>query len=107
VIPIINRRNIMTITKTSNGNEVTLTLEGWLETQAAPLLGEKVDSLEDGTASLILDMHKLEYISSAGLRQLVAAHKKMNGALTLRGVSPEIMEILRMAGFDKRLHIEE
>ena len=96
----------MTINKTVNGTEAVLALSGWLDTKTAPELRDALDALEEGMESLVLDCAELEYISSAGLRQLVAAHKKMNGNLTIRGVSKEIMDILRMSGFDKRLHIE-
>ena len=96
----------MTIRKSTSGSETVLELSGWLDAQTAPELEAAIGGLDDATASLILDLKELEYISSAGLRQLVAAHKKMDGALTIRNVSMEIMDILRMAGFDKRLHIE-
>ena len=95
----------MTIRKITNGSETVMELAGWLDTQTAPELEAAIGAL-DGAASLILDLKELEYISSAGLRQLVAAHKKMNGELTIRNVSTEIMDVLQMAGFDKRLHIE-
>lgn len=52
-------------------------------------------------------MEKLEYTSSSGVRQIVAAHKKMNGALTLKNLSPEVLDVLHMTGLDKRLHIEQ
>lgn len=96
----------MTIREITNGSETVMELAGWLDTQTAPELEAAIGAL-DGTAALILDLKELEYISSAGLRQLVVAHKKMNGELTIRNVSTEIMDILRMAGFDKRLHIEK
>lgn len=51
-------------------------------------------------------MAKLEYTSSAGIRQVVAIHKQMKGALTLRNVTPEVKAVLQMIGLDKRLHIE-
>ena len=95
----------MTIRRITNGSETVMELTGWLDTQTAPELETAIDAL-DGAAPLILDLKELEYISSAGLRQLVAANKKMNGELTIRNVSTEIMDVLRMAGFDKRLHIE-
>ena len=96
----------MTIREITNGSETVMELAGWLDTQTAPELEAAIGAL-DGTAALILDLKELEYISSAGLRQLVVAHKKMNGELTIRNVSTEIMDILRMAGFDKRLRIEK
>ena len=97
----------MKITKTVTGSTAVFEIDGWLDTQTAPELGAALDELEPEVTELVIDMSRLEYISSAGLRQIVAAHKKMNGNLTIRNVSAEIMDILRMAGFDKRLHIEE
>lgn len=96
----------MAVQKITKGTEVTLKVDGWLDTQASPELEKAVSELESNVESLVLDLEKLEYISSAGLRQIVAAHKKMNGKLTLRNVQPDIMSLLSMAGFDKRLHIE-
>ena len=96
----------MAVQKITNGSEVTLKVDGWLDTQSSPALEKAVAELEGSVEALVLDLEKLEYISSAGLRQIVAAHKKMNGKLTLRNVQPDIMSVLTMAGFDKRLHIE-
>ena len=96
----------MAVQKITKGTEVTLKVDGWLDTQASPELEKAVSELESNVESLVLDLEKLEYISSAGLRQIVAAHKKMSGKLTLRNVQPDIMSVLSMAGFDKRLHIE-
>jgi hypothetical protein len=55
--------------------------------------------------SLVIDLADLEYISSAGLRQIVSAYKLMKGRLTLSNVSAEVMHVFKMAGFDKRLNI--
>ncbi len=96
----------MNIQKKITEKETVLELEGWLDTQSAPMLQKELEELEEGTENLVLDFTKLEYISSAGLRQVVAAHKLMKGSLTLRGVSQEIMDIMHMSGFDKRLRIE-
>jgi len=96
----------MAVQKITNGTEVTLKVDGWLDTQSSPELEKAVAELDGSVETLVFDFEKLEYISSAGLRQIVAAHKKMNGKLTLRHVQPDIMSVLSMAGFDKRLHIE-
>lgn len=96
----------MTIEKKANGDSVELSLNGWMDTQNAPLLAAAVDELGPGIKSLALDLSKLEYMSSAGIRQLVATHKQMNSALTLKHVSPEIMDVLRVTGLDKKLNIE-
>ncbi len=96
----------MTIEKTVRGNTTELKLSGWLDTQTTPLLEAEVNALDADAAALVLDFAELEYISSAGLRQIVAAYKKMKGALTLRHVSDEIMDVIRMTGLDKRMKFE-
>ena len=83
-----------------------LHLDGWLDTQNAPLLAEALNGLDDGVEKLVLDMEKLEYISSAGIRQIVTAYKEMNGALTLKYLSTEVISVLHMTGLDKKLPIE-
>ena len=88
-----------------DGSKATLQLEGWLDTLAASELKEAIDSLSNETEELVMDLAGLEYISSSGLRQFVAAHKKMNGNLTLKNASVEITDILKMTGFDKKLHV--
>lgn len=96
----------MTIEKSVSGTSAEWKLSGWLDTQSAPELEAELNELPSEVTSLVLDCSGLEYISSAGLRQLVAAHKKMNGALTLRNVSEEIMGVIRMTGLDKRMKFE-
>ena len=94
------------IEKEINGNVAVMKLEGWLDTQTTAEFGKALDALESNIKELILDFEKLEYTSSAGLRQIVAAHKKMNGKLTVKNICSEIMDVFKMTGFDKRLHIE-
>jgi anti-anti-sigma factor len=95
----------MNIDKTTQDGIATLKLTGWLETQAAVELQGALDALEPDTHALVLDLSALEYISSAGLRQLVAAHKKMGGELTVKNVRPEVFEVLRLTGIAPRLNI--
>lgn len=95
----------MTIKKTVNQNTALLEIEGWLDTQTAPELGAALDELYPMVTEIILDMNALEYISSAGLRQILVAHKKMNGSLTIKNVSAEVMDIFNMTGFSEFLHI--
>ena len=95
----------MDITSTTDGTTTTLALEGWLDTTTAPQLGDALAEIDSSCTDLVLDFTGLEYISSAGLRQVVAAHKKMHGALTVTNVSAEVMQVFKMAGFDKRLSI--
>ncbi len=95
----------MALVKTVDGSCVTLAIDGWLDTQTAPELGAALDGLGDDVESLVLDLSALEYVSSAGIRQIVAAHKKMSGNLEVRGVAPEVLEVFRLTGVDKRLNI--
>lgn len=96
----------MTIEMKSQGTTVEMKLTGWLDTQSEPMLEEEVNALDSSVTGLILDCEGLEYLSSAGLRQLVAMYKKMNGNLTLRNVSDEIMNVIRITGLDKRMKFE-
>lgn len=96
----------MTIEKTIDGSTAVLRLVGWLDTQNAPVLAQALNELDDGVEKLVLDMEKLEYISSAGIRQIVTAYKEMDGALTLRNLSTEVASVLHMTGLDKKLSIE-
>ncbi len=96
----------MTIEKNQDGEKMTFALEGWLDTQSAPELEAELSDLPSEVKELVLDCKSLEYISSSGLRQLVAAHKKMDGALTIINVSAEILDVLKMTGIDKRLNIK-
>ena len=100
----------MNITKTeaNNGTELTLALEGRLDTTTAPQLEAELRSGLDGVQNLTIDMDKLVYISSAGLRVLLKAQKVMNkqGKMTVKNVSQEIKEVFEVTGFDELLNIE-
>ena len=91
----------MIIEKKVSGQTAEWKLSGWLDTQSA---GELEAELNGEFESRVVS--GLEYIASAGLRQFVAAHKKMNGALTLRHVSDEIMGVIKITGLDKRMRFE-
>ena len=96
----------MEIKKTVDNGKATFAIEGWLDTQTAPELGDALAELDESVAELEFDFAALEYVSSAGIRQIVAAYKKMGGNLVLRNVSPEVREVLRLTGTDKRLAIK-
>lgn len=96
----------MTIDKKLDGSTAVLSLNGWMDTQNASELANALNELENGIEHLVLDLAKLEYTSSAGIRQIVAAHKQMNGALTLVHVPPEVMNVLHMTGLDRKLNIK-
>ena len=87
--------------------KLTIKLGGKLDTNTSPELDSKMNELE-GMEEVIIDMKELDYISSAGLRVLVSAHRKMSGkgGLILNGLTPDVLGILKMTGFDKKLNIE-
>jgi len=98
----------MTIQQTLEGGRLTLALEGRLDTITAPQLEEVVRGGLEQVTELVLDMEKLEYISSAGLRVLLSAQKLMNrqGSMKLLHVCPEVLEVFELTGFTDILSIE-
>lgn len=90
----------MTINKIYDENGLTLSLEGRLDTNEAPELDKELNDSLDGVNSLVFDFSKLKYISSAGLRVLLSAQKKMSSKRSMRliGVSDSIMEIFDITG---------
>lgn len=101
----------MTINQNKTTDALVLELEGRLDTITAPELEEVVEKIPEDVNKLVVDMAKLEYISSAGLRVILAAHKLMceerTGTMTVKNVSDGIMEIFDMTGFTDVLNIEE
>lgn len=98
---------VLKINKTIEDKKVCLALEGRLDTTTAPDLEKEVKSSLDGMTDLVFDMAKLEYISSAGLRVLLAAQKIMNkqGTMEVIHVDDTIMEIFEVTGFSDILTI--
>ncbi|MBR1641117.1 MAG: STAS domain-containing protein [Butyrivibrio sp.] len=98
----------MTINKIANGNELTIALEGRLDTTTAPQLDDELKSALEGVTKLDFNFEKLEYISSAGLRVLLSAQKVMNkqGSMVIKNVNEEIQEIFEVTGFVDILTIE-
>ena len=98
----------MNIVKTQNNQSLTIALEGRLDTTTAPQLEAELKSCLNGVDALVMDMEKLDYISSAGLRVLLAAQKQMakQGKMKVIHVSESIMEIFEVTGFSDILTIE-
>ena len=98
----------MTINTEKNNETLTLKIEGRLDTTTAPVLEQTIQEEADAVKDLILDMEKLNYISSAGLRVLLATQKKMNkiGTLRLINVCDAVMEVFEMTVFADILVIE-
>ena len=99
----------MNIEKNYNNKELTLTVEGRIDTITSNELEEEITAEIGNFDSLILDFADLEYISSAGLRVLISTQKKLkadNIPMTIKNVNDSVREIFRMSGFDKILKIE-
>ena len=99
---------MLKMTKNAVDDVLTIALEGRLDTNTAPDLEKELKESTEGINELILDLEKLEYISSAGLRVLLAAQKTMakKGGMKLIHVNDLIMEILDVTGFVDILEIE-
>lgn len=97
----------MQIIKEKNGNEITVKIIGRLDTVTGPELEKELQDLTD-INKLILDFTKLDYISSAGLRILLTAHKQMSkqGEMVVLHPIESVMEIFEVTGFDDILTIE-
>ncbi len=98
----------MTIHLTSNGTGLKVDLSGRLDTSTAPELENTLKANFDGLTALVLDFANLEYISSAGLRVLLAAQKVMNkqGEMVICNVNDTIMEVFEITGFSDILSIQ-
>ena len=98
----------MTIEIKRNAEEVVIELVGRLDTNTAPALDKTIGEDIQDSENLVLDLKGLEYISSAGLRVLLAAQKKMQkfGSLKVKNVCSEIMDVFDMTGFADILTIE-
>lgn len=99
---------MLTINKTIENGKAVLNAEGRLDTTTAPELERVITEILPGLTELVLNLEKLEYISSAGLRVLLSAQKAMNirGKMSVSNVSETIMEIFEVTGFSDILSIE-
>ncbi|MBE6998394.1 MAG: STAS domain-containing protein [Ruminococcaceae bacterium] len=98
----------MNINMQKNDAALTVGLEGRLDTTTAPELETALNGALDGIKGLTIDLEKLEYISSAGLRVLLSAQKRMmkQGEMKVTHVNETIMEIFEVTGFSDILTIE-
>ena len=98
----------MTINKSKNGADLTIALEGRLDTMTSPELEADLDSSLEGVQNRTFDLEKLDYVSSAGLRVLLSAQKRMTGqgGMKVTHVNDVIMEIFEVTGFSEILTIE-
>ena len=96
----------MKIDFNKNDGNLNVVLDGRLDTTTAPDFENFLANNYNGEAMLVLDFEKLSYISSAGLRVLLAAQKKTKGAMKLTNVCELVMEVFEMTGFADILTIE-
>lgn len=96
----------MEIIKNQDGAKLNISLKGRLDTSTAPQLAEALGDLA-GIKTIMFDFKELEYVSSAGLRVLLATQKTMNGQgeMALVGVNDSIMEVFEMTGFLDIFHV--
>ncbi|MBQ4258467.1 MAG: STAS domain-containing protein [Clostridia bacterium] len=99
---------MLNIAKNIEGDSAVYQLEGRLDTVTAPEFEKELEESLEGIRFLTLDFEKLDYISSAGLRLLLSAQKRMNaqGEMKITGVNETILEIFEITGFSEILTIE-
>ena len=98
----------MTIEIKKNADVTTIEIAGRLDTTTAPKLDKTINEDIKDVINLVLDIKNVAYISSAGLRVLLSAQKKMQkvGTMKVVNVCPEVMEVFEMTGFADILVIE-
>lgn len=98
----------MQIYDRKEGETLTVAPIGRLDTTTAPEFEKTLDALLNGVTNLILDMEKITYVSSAGLRAILKLQKLMQkrGKMTLTGVNDDVREIFEITGFADILQIE-
>lgn len=99
----------MQIVLKEGGTPTVFALEGRLDTNTSPQLEEYAGELYGkGVTDIVVDMSACDFVSSAGLRVIVAMQKRAatGGSLKFRGVQSEVMDVFTMTGFDKILTFE-
>ncbi len=98
----------MNFTKSQDGNTLTVELVGEVDSMNTPELEERLLKETEGITELIFDLKGLEYISSAGLRVLLTMQKMMKtqGSMVIKNTNDEVMDIFKVTGFVRLLHLE-
>ena len=91
-----------------DGAQYTFLLDGRLVTITSPDLESKINEATPDATKLIMDLEKLEYISSAGLRVLLGAVQAMEGKgeMIVRNLTPAVNEVFELTGFSRLFNIE-
>ena len=99
---------MLNIEKKQDGSNLDIKVSGKLNTTTSPELEQSINESIDGVTALTFDFAELSYISSAGLRLLLSAQKKMNkqGSMVVKNCTSEILEIFEVTGFSDILTIE-
>ena len=99
---------MLNIKKNIDGGKVLFTLSGRIDSDTAPDFEQEVRGSLSGVTELILDIKDISYISSAGLRVLLATQKQMNkqGKMKVLNVNKTVMEVFEITGFSDILTIE-
>lgn len=100
---------MMNITKTVEGEKLTVALEGRLDTLTAPELEESLSSALEGIKELVLDLSGLEYLSSAGLRVVLSTFKTVSaaeGKMTICNANEMVSKVFELTGFGNIVAIE-
>lgn len=99
---------MLKINRIEEGDKITFALEGKLDTITSPELEKEVNESINDVIDLVFDCKKLEYISSMGLRVLLAAQQAIegDGNMKIINVNEEVMEIFEVTGFDSIFYIE-
>lgn len=100
----------MEIRNEQDGSKITMSISGRLDTNAAPMMMEKLEELlEDNVTDFELDMNECDYVASSGLRAILWAQKRMNslgGSMVVKNVIGDVMEVFEMTGFADILNFE-
>lgn len=97
----------MEIKKTADGNVLVLAVSGRLETVTAPQLDAEIQAIPDDVSELLMEISELEYVSSAGLRVFLVAHKKMKsrgGSMKISGANASVRKVFDITGFSPILN---
>ncbi|MBQ1377997.1 MAG: STAS domain-containing protein [Lachnospiraceae bacterium] len=97
----------MNILKNIEGNKLEMAVEGRLDTNSSPVFMDAFTEVSEGIEDFVLDLGKVDYISSAGLRVLLSMQKIMNkqGKMTIVNATSDLMEVFDLTGFSDILNI--
>ncbi len=96
----------MTITRVETGDAITLHVDGRVDTNTSPELQKAILEAFQNTKKLTLDLEKVVYVSSAGLRALLLGQKTASSkgaTMELLHVAPTVKSVLDCVGFSKIL----